>query len=102
MPNRLIALKWSTWLYALAWAVLGGTATTLVSAFTITDLTAYNAWTNLAKLAGAAAVVNLLLYLKQSPLPPKDVEEDLEPYIPPQPVVRPRIVTLENYNKPKS
>lgn len=62
-------MNWRTWLKSLVAAVIGGTANTLSAmlvdpvAFNINDLP------KLGKLAIGSAIISLVLFLKQSPLP---------------------------------
>ena len=62
-------MNWRTWLKSLVAAVIGGTANTLSAmlvdpvAFNINDLP------KLGKLAVGSAIISLVLFLKQSPLP---------------------------------
>jgi len=63
------------WLYGLFAAVIGGTSNTIAAM--IVDPTAFNMndLPKLGKLALASALISLVLYLKQSPLPPLEKPE---------------------------
>lgn len=58
------------WLYGLMAAVIGGTANSV--ALVIVDPSAAQDWDKLEKFAVTSALISLVLYLKQSPLPPDD------------------------------
>jgi hypothetical protein len=59
------------WLYGMVAGVIGGTANTLAAVFVDPVAFNFNDLPKLGKLALAGAVISLVLYLKQSPLPPK-------------------------------
>lgn len=67
--NALRALGWQGWVYALLHSVVGGVATTLAAAITIVGFRTSHSWQDIGSLALASAFINLLLYLKQSPIP---------------------------------
>ena len=62
-------MKWKVWAYSMGASVIGGAAST--AAAMIVDPKAFNFddLPKLGKLAIAGAVISLVFFLKQSPLP---------------------------------
>lgn len=72
-------LNWSKWLYSLIAATIGGAANTATAMVVDPVAFNFNDLPKLAKLLVAGAVVSMILFLKQSPLPPvKEREARLE------------------------
>ncbi len=59
------------WFYGLMAGVVGGAANTIAAVLVDPVAFNFNDLSKLGKLALAGAVISLVLYLKQSPLPPK-------------------------------
>lgn len=66
-----------TWIYGLIAGIIGGTANTLAAVFVDPVAFNFNDLPKLGKLAMAGAVISLVLYLKQSPLPPPGDDTDV-------------------------
>jgi hypothetical protein len=75
----LISLRsWKIWLYGLAAGVIGGTATAISAILAVPVVHAAGMevrpldWQQIKVVAIGAAFINLVAYLKQSPIPPRD------------------------------
>ena len=67
-----IKLKWQTWLYSLIGAVIGGSANCAAAMLVAPETFNFADLPKLGKLLVAGAVISLVMFLKQSPLPPKE------------------------------
>jgi hypothetical protein len=75
------------WLYNLAYAAVGGAANSTAAVFIAPETFNFKAWHKLVELFAAGAVIAVLFYLKQSPLPkkPKGLNEDSDTPVLPTP-----------------
>ncbi len=64
-------MNWKTWLYTLAAGAIGGAASNVLAVFSMPDVFnfSHEGWVHIGKLAFVGAIVPMLTYLKQSPLP---------------------------------
>lgn len=62
-------MNWKAWLYSLVYSVVGGAANSAAAMLVAPDTFNFNDLPRLGKLLAAGALVSLVLYLKQSPLP---------------------------------
>ena len=68
-------MNWKAWLYSLIAGGIGGAASSTLAAFSMPEVFnfSHDGWVHIAKLAFIGAIVPILTYLKQSPLPPTQV-----------------------------
>lgn len=68
-------MSWRAWLYSLVAGAIGGAASSTLAAFSMPDIFnfSHQGWVHLGKLAFIGAIVPVLTYLKQSPLPPTSI-----------------------------
>jgi hypothetical protein len=68
-----------TWAYGLFAGIIGGAANTISAMLVDPVAFNFNDMPKLGKLALAGAVISAVLYLKQSPLPPLEQDEEEKP-----------------------
>lgn len=68
-------MNWRAWLYSLVAGAIGGASSSTLSVFAMPDVFNFShaGWVHIGKLAFIGAVVPVLTYLKQSPLPAQQV-----------------------------
>jgi hypothetical protein len=64
-------MNWKAWLYSIAAGGIGGASSSMLGAFVMPDVFNFThaGWVHIGKLAFIGAIVPILTYLKQSPLP---------------------------------
>jgi hypothetical protein len=64
-------MKWKAWLYSIIAGGIGGASNSVLGAVVMPDVFnfTHSGWVHIGKLAVVGALVPVLTYLKQSPLP---------------------------------
>lgn len=64
-------MGWRAWLYSILTGAISGASTSALSALTMPDVFnfTHDGWVHMGKLSLTGAIVPVLTYLKQSPLP---------------------------------
>lgn len=64
-------MNWRPWLYSIIAGAIGGAANSVLGVFAMPDVFnfSHTGWVHIGKLAFLGAVIPVLTYLKQSPLP---------------------------------
>lgn len=70
-----INLNWSEWLLGIFAAAIGGAANSAVAMLVDPVAFNFNDLPKLGKLAVGGAIISLAFYLKQSPVPPKEKDD---------------------------
>lgn len=78
MPKH-IEIQWGRWLYTMAHTVIGGAANSAVAMFVDPAAFNFGDMGKLGTLFAAGAVISLVMFLKQSPLPPAEEVDDTKP-----------------------
>ena len=65
-------MNWKAWLYSIFAGGIGGASSSVLGAFVMPDVFNFThaGWVHIGKLAFIGAIIPILTYLKQSPLPP--------------------------------
>lgn len=82
MSNKLKSLDWRGWFYSLGASVIGGAANSMAAMLVDPKAFNFGDLTKLGQLFTASAVISLILFLKQSPLPTAEYEKDPAPPAP--------------------
>lgn len=78
MPKHL-QIQWGKWLYTMVHTVIGGAANSAVAMFVDPAAFNFGDLKKLGTLFAAGAVISMVMFLKQSPLPPAEEVEDTKP-----------------------
>lgn len=88
MSKRLKSLDWRTWLYSLAVAVIAGTSQSVVTWLGMAGASAAGVdvpqlnFKSLGIIMLSACLFNLFTFLKQSPLPKPETDDETNPFPP--------------------
>ena len=77
--SKHIKITWGRWLYTMLHTIIGGAANSAVAMFVDPAAFNFNDLGKLGQLFAAGAVISLVMFLKQSPLPPAEEVEDSPP-----------------------
>ena len=64
-------MNWKSWVYSIAAGAISGASTSVLGVFAMPDIFnfSHSGWVHIGKLAFIGAVMPVLTFLKQSPLP---------------------------------